>query len=216
MFERYTESARRALFFARFETSQLGARSIEVEHLLLGILRAGRGVLTGVLAGAHLSPEELMKRIEARAPRGEKIPTSVEIPFSAETKHALHDAAEEADLLTHNYIGTGHLLLGVLRTGESFAASILTSSGVTLDGVREKVAKLGAVSESSSHGTVPHEPVPAQEPIDVGVEIVGEPSFGMIRAHVNQLARAQPESPQSRELLEQIHRVIDVLQSHFS
>jgi ATP-dependent Clp protease ATP-binding subunit ClpC len=201
VFERYTESARRALFFSRAEAIELGARSIEVEHLLLGILRAGRDVLKDVLPGAHLSTDDVRKRIEARAPRGEKLPTSAEIPFSAETKDVLHYAAEEADRLTHNYIGTGHMLLGVLRTGESFAASILTSHGVTLDGVRQKVATLVAVPESSSHEPVPHEPVPA---------------FGMIRTLVNQLAEAQPESPQSRELLEQIHRVIDVLQSRFS
>ena len=115
MFERYTERARRVLFFARYEASQLGSISIETEHLLLGLIREGKGLTSRIFARSHLSLENIRKEIEGRTVFREKVSTSVEIPFSAETKRVLQFAAEEADRLLHNYIGTEHLLLGILR-----------------------------------------------------------------------------------------------------
>src|SRR3954453_11597124 len=104
MFERYTERARRVLFFARYEASQLGSISIETEHLLLGLIREGKGLTSRIFARSHLSLENIRKEIEGRTVFREKVSTSVEIPFSAETKRVLQFAAEEADRLLHNYI----------------------------------------------------------------------------------------------------------------
>src|SRR6266852_5114402 len=129
MFERYTERARRVLFFARYEASQLGSISIETEHLLLGLIREGKGLTSRIFARSHLSLENIRKEIEGRTVFREKVSTSVEIPFSAETKRVLQFAAEEADRLLHNYIGTEHLLLGILREERSVAASILLENG---------------------------------------------------------------------------------------
>ena len=112
MFERYTERARRVLFFARYEATQLGSTSIETEHLLLGLIREGKGLTSRIFARSHLSLESIRKEIEGRTVFREKVSTSVEIPFSAETKRVLQFAAEEADRLLHTYIGTEHLLLG--------------------------------------------------------------------------------------------------------
>src|SRR5688572_29636761 len=111
VFERYTERARRVLFFARYEASQLGSIAIETEHLLLGLIREGKGLTSRIFARSHLSLENIRKDIEGRTVFREKVSTSVEIPFSAETKRVLGFAAEEADRLLHNYIGTEHLLL---------------------------------------------------------------------------------------------------------
>src|SRR5436853_96578 len=86
MFERYTERARRVLFFARYEASQLGSISIETEHLLLGLIREGKGLTSRIFARSHLSLENIRKEIEGRTVFREKVSTSVEIPFSAETK----------------------------------------------------------------------------------------------------------------------------------
>ena len=97
MFERYTERARRVLFFARYEASQLGSISIETEHLLLGLIREGKGLTSRIFARSHLSLENIRKEIEGRTVFREKVSTSVEIPFSAETKRVLQFAAEEAD-----------------------------------------------------------------------------------------------------------------------
>ena len=96
MFERYTERARRVLVFARYEASQLGSISIETEHLLLGLIREGKGLTSRIFARSHLSLENIRKEIEGRTVFREKVSTSVEIPFSAETKRVLQFAAEEA------------------------------------------------------------------------------------------------------------------------
>ena len=142
MFERYTERARRVLFFARYEASQLGSMSIETEHLLLGLIREGKGLTSRIFARSHLSLENIRKEIEGRTVFREKVSTSVEIPFSAETKRVLSCAAEEADRLLHNYIGTEHLLLGILREERSVAASILMEKGMRLHTVREDIVQL--------------------------------------------------------------------------
>jgi ATP-dependent Clp protease ATP-binding subunit ClpC len=142
MFERYTERARRVLFFARYEASQLGSVSIETEHLLLGLIREGKGLTSRIFARSRLSLEGVREGIEGRAGSREKTSTSVEIPFSAETKRVLGFAAEEADQLHHHYIGTEHLLLGILREERSVAASILMERGMRLSTVREDVVSL--------------------------------------------------------------------------
>ena len=142
MFERYTERARRVLFFARYEASQLGSISIETEHLLLGLIREGKGLTSRIFARSHLSLENIRKEIEGRTVFREKVSTSVEIPFSTETKRVLQHAAEEADRLLHNYIGTEHLLLGILREDRSVAASILAEKGMRLNTVREDIVQL--------------------------------------------------------------------------
>jgi len=142
MFERYTERARRVLFFARYEASQLGSISIETEHLLLGLIREGKGLTSRIFQRSHLSLESIRKEVEGRTVFREKVSTSVEIPFSAETKRVLQYAAEEADRLLHNYIGTEHLLLGILREERSVAASILLEKGMRLNSVRDDIVQL--------------------------------------------------------------------------
>jgi ATP-dependent Clp protease ATP-binding subunit ClpC len=142
MFERYTERARRVLFFARYEASQLGSVSIETEHLLLGLIREGKGLTSRIFQRSHLSLDSIRKDIEGRTVFREKVSTSVEIPFSGETKRVLQYAAEEADRLLHNYIGTEHLLLGLLREERSVAAGILMEKGMRLHAVREDIVQL--------------------------------------------------------------------------
>jgi hypothetical protein len=142
MFERYTERARRVLFFARYEASNLGSLSIETEHLLLGLIREGKGLSSRIFARSHLSLEAIRREIEGRTTFREKVSVSVEIPFSAEAKRVLGFAAEEADRLLHNYIGTEHLLLGILREERSVAASILLEKGMRLGRVRDDIVLL--------------------------------------------------------------------------
>ena len=116
--------------------------SSETEHLLLGLIREGKGLTSRFFARSHLSLENIRKEIEGRTVFREKVSTSVEIPFSAETKHVLQFAAEEADRLLHNYIGTEHLLLGILREERSVAASILMEKGMRLNTVRDDIVQL--------------------------------------------------------------------------
>ncbi|HWB16586.1 MAG TPA: ATP-dependent Clp protease ATP-binding subunit, partial [Vicinamibacterales bacterium] len=122
--------------------TQLGSTSIETEHLLLGLIREGKGLTSRIFARSHLSLESIRKEIEGRTVFREKVSTSVDIPFSAETKRVLQYAAEEADRLLHTYIGTEHLLLGILREERSVAASILYEKGMRLASVREDIVQL--------------------------------------------------------------------------
>ncbi len=142
MFERYTERARRVLFFARYEASQLGSVSIETEHLLLGLIREGKGLTSRIFARSHVALDAIRKEVEGRTVFRDKVSTSVEIPFSAETKNVLKAAADEADRMLHNYIGTEHLLLGILREERSVAATILMEKGMRLQSVREDIVHL--------------------------------------------------------------------------
>ncbi|HKC65125.1 MAG TPA: exo-beta-N-acetylmuramidase NamZ domain-containing protein, partial [Pyrinomonadaceae bacterium] len=141
MFERYTEKARRVIFFARYEASMVGAPAIEPEHLLLGLLREDREVVSRFFsARASINIEAIRKEIEGRTLLREKISTSVELPLAPETKRVLAYAHEESDRLQHRHIGTEHLLLGLLREDRSMAAEILYERGLRLNAVRDKLA----------------------------------------------------------------------------
>src|SRR5512143_2628751 len=102
MFERYTERARRVIFFARYEASQLGSGAIETEHLLLGLIREGKGLTSRLFAKAHVSMDQIRKEVEGRSPYREKVAASLEIPLSAESKRVLAHAADEAERMLHN------------------------------------------------------------------------------------------------------------------
>ncbi len=140
MFERYTEKARRVIFFARYEASQYGSPYIETEHLLLGLLREDKALANRFLR-SHGSIESIRKEIEARITVRERISTSVEVPLSQECKRILNFAAEEAERLGHKHVGTEHLLLGVLREEKSFGAEILLERGLRLSTVREELSR---------------------------------------------------------------------------
>ncbi|HKV26900.1 MAG TPA: ATP-dependent Clp protease ATP-binding subunit [Candidatus Acidoferrales bacterium] len=140
MFERYTEKARRVIFFARYEASQYGSPYIETEHLLLGLLREDKALANRFLR-AHGTIESIRKEIESRITVRERISTSVEVPLSQECRRILNYAAEEAERLNHKHVGTEHLLLGILREEKSFGAEILQERGLRLSGVREELAR---------------------------------------------------------------------------
>jgi ATP-dependent Clp protease ATP-binding subunit ClpC len=157
MFERYTEKARRVIFFARYEASQFGAPAIEPEHLLLGLMREDKTLTARFLARAQTSLEAIRKEIEGRAPLREKISTSVELPLAPETKRVLAFAHEESDRLQHRHIGTEHLLLGLLREERSMAAEILYERGLRLNAVREEVSRqAGGDPRAAQKKETPH------------------------------------------------------------
>src|SRR5712672_3479215 len=140
MFERYTEKARRVIFFARYEASQFGSPYIETEHLLLGLLREDKA-LTNRFLRSHASVESIRKQIEGHTTIREKVSTSVDLPLSNECKRVLAYAADEAERLSQKHIGTEHLLLGLLREEKCFAAEILHERGLRLPTIREELAR---------------------------------------------------------------------------
>ncbi len=140
MFERYTEKARRVIFFARYEASQFGSPYIETEHLLLGLIREDKALANRFLR-SHAAVESIRKQIEAHTTIREKVSTSVDLPLSHECKRVLAYAAEEAERLSHKHIGTEHLLLGLLREEKCFAAEILHERGLRLSTIREELAR---------------------------------------------------------------------------
>ena len=140
MFERYTEKARRVIFFARYEASQFGSPFIETEHLLLGILREDKA-LTNRFLRSHASVTSIRKQVESHATVREKTSTSIDLPLSNESKRVLAYAAEEAERLAHKHIGTEHLLLGLLREEKCFGAQILVERGIRLADAREELGR---------------------------------------------------------------------------
>jgi len=149
MFERYTEKARRVIFFARYEASQFGSPFIETEHLLLGLLREDKTLANRFLR-SHAAVESIRKQIEGHTTIREKVSTSVDLPLSHECKRVLAYGAEEAERLSHKHIGTEHLLLGLLREEKCFAAEILHERGLRLSAIREELARASSEKVTSS------------------------------------------------------------------
>ena len=167
MFERYTERARRVIFFARYEASQFGSTTIETEHLLLGLIREDKN-LTNRFLRNHSSIESIRKEIEGRTTIREKVSTSIDLPLSNECKRILAYAAEEAERLNHRHIGTEHLLLGILREEKCVAAEILRDHGLRLNEIREELARSMNVEPLVTPGKMGplyssmHNPLPAK------------------------------------------------------
>jgi ATP-dependent Clp protease ATP-binding subunit ClpC len=142
MFEKYTEKARRVIFFARYEVSEIGASSIEPEHLLLALLREDQALVARFLP-AKAVVEEIRNQILERVVRGAKISTSVQIPLSKESKKVLMSAANESESLGHKHIGLEHLLLGLLSMKQSIAGKVLHENGLRFSEVHRHFASLG-------------------------------------------------------------------------
>jgi len=153
MFERYTEKARRTIFFARYEASQFGSPYIETEHLLLGLLREDKAMANRFLR-SHAAVESIRNRIEGHAEQREKVSTSVDLPLSHECKRVLAYGAEESQRLNHKHIGTEHLLLGILREQKCFAAQLLGEQGLNLHSVREQAQQAEAPIVQGGSGSV--------------------------------------------------------------
>jgi ketosteroid isomerase-like protein len=144
VFERYTEKARRVIFFARYEASEYGSAYIETQHLLLGLLREAPETIK--FLGPNSIAADIRSEIEALIPPRERIAISVEVPLTDESKKILKLAWEEAQRLGHQWVGPEHLLLGILRVEGSLGARLLRNRGVKAAAVREELAKLPPTS----------------------------------------------------------------------
>ena len=192
MFERYTEAARRALFFSRYEVSQLGGDSIEPEHILLGLLRGDRTVAR-ILESLRVRSEGIRQEVIQSIAAGEKLTTSVEIPFSAGTKRVLEFTVLEADGEGVSYIGSEHLLMSILRDDKSTAASILMRHGVSLIDVRKaSAAERASLKQPTTSGTQ-----------EIDAIVAG------IRQLLGRLATLADKDPEAQALLDGMRKHLD-------
>ncbi|HSK72698.1 MAG TPA: ATP-dependent Clp protease ATP-binding subunit, partial [Pyrinomonadaceae bacterium] len=161
MFERYTEKARRVIFFARYEALQYGSQVISPEHILLGLMREDKTISARFFPFRNtLTVEKVRREIEERIVLRERIPQSVELHLAPETKRILIFANEESRYLENRHIGPEHLLLGLVRQEQSIAAEILFQYGLRLQDVREEIARQNGFPNLYSMGKeksdVPH------------------------------------------------------------
>jgi ATP-dependent Clp protease ATP-binding subunit ClpC len=141
MFERFTDRARRVMVEAQGEARTLGHDCVDTEHLLLALVRESAGAAAKVLESLVVDPEAVRQRVMETAGH-EARGLSGQLPFAPRAKEALRLAVRESVQLGHRYIGTEHLLLGLLREGDGVAARVLTSLGASLDEVRELVIQV--------------------------------------------------------------------------
>ncbi|MFA6384214.1 MAG: ATP-dependent Clp protease ATP-binding subunit [Candidatus Omnitrophota bacterium] len=142
MFNRFTERARKVIILAKEEAKRFNHDYIGTEHILLGLIREGEGVAATVLEKMGLSLENIRLEIEKLVQPGPATQIIGDLPFTPRAKKALEMAAEEARSLGHNYIGTEHLLLGLLREEEGVASQVLLNLGLELASVRNKVMEV--------------------------------------------------------------------------
>ncbi|MDD5005264.1 MAG: ATP-dependent Clp protease ATP-binding subunit [Candidatus Omnitrophica bacterium] len=154
MFNRFTERARKVIVLAKEEARRFNHDYIGTEHLLLGLVREGEGVAAAVLQKMGLSLESIRLEIEKLVQPGPSTQILGDIPFTPRSKKSLELAAEEARALGHNYIGTEHLLLGLVREGEGVAAQVLLNLGLDLNSVRSEIMEiLGSATPGFGNST---------------------------------------------------------------
>lgn len=142
MFENYTNIARKVIFFARYEATQLCATAIEPEHILLGLLRE-KGVSSIVLTKtSFLSLEQVRKEIELSSKGAKEVTTNLELSLSPTSKNVLRKAQEESVLLQNNLVATIHILLALATVENTTANQILSSNGLTSDFLYNKIKTL--------------------------------------------------------------------------
>jgi len=166
MFERYTETARKVVFAARYEASQFGSEYIETEHLLLGILRSDAPLVLRLLKASE-KIESIRDQIEKQFTRREKVSTSVDLPLSLECKRVLAYGAEEAERLNHEHIAVEHLLLGLLREERCVASKIMVENGLTSSRLKQEVVRLSPASRPANGPA--HVSSPPEDPRDLTV-----------------------------------------------
>src|SRR4029453_1373128 len=142
MFDRFTDRARKVMGLARQEAQRLNHEYIGTEHILLGLVQEGSGVAANVLKNLDIDLKKIRQEVEKLVKAGPSMVTMGQLPFTPRAKKVLELALEEASNLGHTYIGTEHLLLGLIRENEGIAAQVLRNLKVKLEDVRDEVLEL--------------------------------------------------------------------------
>lgn len=196
MFGRFTERAQKVLALAQEEAIRLGHNNIGTEHILLGLIREGEGIAAKALMALGLDPDKIQKEVESLIGRGNEV--SHTLHYTPRAKKVIELSMDEARKLGHSYVGTEHILLGLIREGEGVAARVLNNLGVSLNKARQQVLQLLGSNESvSGHGSG-------------GASHVSTPTLDSLARDLTAIAREgrlDPVIGRSKE----IQRVIEVL-----
>ena len=177
-FEKFTERARKVLTLAQEEAQRFNHNYIGTEHILLGLVQEGEGVAAKVLSNLGVALDNVRSAVEFIIGRGERA-VSGEIGLTPRAKRVIELAVDEARRLNHNYIGTEHLLLGLLREGEGVAASVLESLGVSLDKVRAETVRILNQSMPQAHaGARPTSKTPTLD--QLGIDLTAASRAGKL------------------------------------
>ena len=162
----FTERVRKVLAMAREEAARLHHEYVGTEHILLGLIREGEGVAATVLQNLSVELDDIQQKIEETVKKGKAGQTTgPDLPYTSRAKKVLELAMSEARELNHSYVGTEHLLLGLLREEKGIAAQVLTDAGVNLDAARAETLRiLGTEMPSQGGGQQPSGGTPAQSP----------------------------------------------------
>ncbi|MBI4388138.1 MAG: ATP-dependent Clp protease ATP-binding subunit [Candidatus Omnitrophica bacterium] len=208
MFDRFTERARKVIILAKEEAKRFNHDYIGTEHILLGLIKEGESVAAAVLQNLGLSLDTIRLEVEKLVQFGPSTIVSGDIPFTPKAKKVIELAMDEARRLGHNYIGTEHLLLGLIKEGEGVASHVLMNIGLDLNKVRSEVIKLlGSSTPSTGAG--------GGAPSGTGTGAKGggktkTPALDAFGRDLSQLAREGKLDPVVNRL-DEIERVIQIL-----
>jgi ATP-dependent Clp protease ATP-binding subunit ClpC len=208
----FTDRVRKVLAMAREEAIRLQHDYVGTEHILLGLIREGEGVAAAVLTNLNVDLEQVQEKIEESVRRGKATIALGELPYTSRAKKVLEFAMAEARELNHSYVGTEHLLLGLLREEKGIAAEVLNQLGVTLEEARRQTLKLlGSEPGPSQPGATPGAtPSAASSPAQKGEKKSKTPALDHFCRDLTELARQDELDPTiGRE--EEIERVMEIL-----
>jgi ATP-dependent Clp protease ATP-binding subunit ClpA len=138
----FTERVRKVLAMAREESVRLRHEYVGTEHILLGLVREGEGVAATILQNLGVDLDDIQQKIDETVKKGTGRPTGPDLPYTSRAKKVLELAMSEARELNHSYVGTEHLLLGLVREEKGIAAQVLVDAGITLDSAREETVRI--------------------------------------------------------------------------
>jgi ATP-dependent Clp protease ATP-binding subunit ClpC len=222
MYERFTDRARKVMQLANQEAMRFSHQYIGTEHILMGLVKEGSGVAANVLNSLNIDVREIRLEVEKIVQSGPNAEAYGKLPQTPRAKKVIEYSIEEARNLNHDYVGTEHLLLGLLRDQEGVAAQVLTNLGLTLEDVREEVRRVLESNHSTERSSLPAleeakaQPVPPELQADVLVEqmnrlieaLRSEKEWSVARQDFERAASARDHAILMQKSL---HRIIEVL-----
>jgi ATP-dependent Clp protease ATP-binding subunit ClpC len=207
----FTDRVRKVLQMAREEAARLHHEYVGTEHILLGLIREGEGVAAAVLQNLNVDLEEISQRIEETVKKGKAAAaTGPDLPYTSRAKKVLELAMAEARELNHSYVGTEHLLLGLLREEKGIAAQVLTDAGVSLEASRAETLRLLGSELPPQQGTPGTNPPPAAAPSTKSEKKSKTPALDHFCRDLTQLA-AEGQLDPTIGRAKEIERVMEIL-----